>query len=239
MKSEIRSERRGLDRNTLKYIAVAAMLIDHTAAFLLPGESVPYFIMRFIGRITAPIMCMFLAQGFYYTSSRKKYGARLFVFAVISQPAYMFAHGHSVYDIDFNMIFTLFLCFVILCAYEYIGNAVLKWGVIAIITAASFFCDWGIFAPLWVLVLYIFRDDKNKQALSFCLVTCAVVAVYVVLFDFTRFMEAGTLMLVPFIYLYNGKSGKKSKNGFFSKWFFYIIYPLHLVILGLIEKVII
>ena len=71
MKEKIR-----LNRTQIKYIAIAAMLLDHLAAFLLTPEKYPalivlYIIMRTIGRITAPVMFYFLVEGYVHTSSRK------------------------------------------------------------------------------------------------------------------------------------------------------------------------
>ncbi|MEE0692254.1 MAG: TraX family protein [Lachnospiraceae bacterium] len=37
------------------------------------------------------------------------------------------------------------------------------------------------------------------------------------------------------MFFYNGKSGKKSTV--FSKWFFYVFYPVHLLILGILRLV--
>ena len=65
---------RGLDANALKLIAIAAMTVDHVAWLLFPGypaAAVPV-IMHIIGRITCPIMCFFIAEGFYHTHDRKK-----------------------------------------------------------------------------------------------------------------------------------------------------------------------
>ena len=66
-----------INRNALKYIAIVAMVSDHIAAALIPKETPPYFIMRLIGRLTAPIMCYFITEGFYHTRSRRNYGLRL------------------------------------------------------------------------------------------------------------------------------------------------------------------
>ena len=85
--------RGGLDSNALKLIAIAAMTADHIAWLLFPGyptDPLP-IILHIIGRLTCPIMCFFIAEGYHYTRNIKKYTARLFVFAVISHFAYIFA----------------------------------------------------------------------------------------------------------------------------------------------------
>ena len=83
--------RKGLNRNLLKYIAIIAMVLDHVAFLFIPPFSLSYQICRFIGKLTAPIMCYFLAEGYNYTSSKVKYGTRLLIFAIISQFAFSLA----------------------------------------------------------------------------------------------------------------------------------------------------
>lgn len=71
-----------LDSNQLKIIAIAAMTVDHIAWMLFPGyprEALPV-IMHIIGRLTCPIMCYFIAEGYHYTKNIKKYTFRLFLF---------------------------------------------------------------------------------------------------------------------------------------------------------------
>ena len=87
---------RGLDANALKLIAIAAMTVDHVAWLLFPGypaAAVPV-IMHIIGRITCPIMCFFIAEGFYHTHDRKKYALRLLALAVVSHFAYLLASNN-------------------------------------------------------------------------------------------------------------------------------------------------
>ena len=45
-----------LSSNSLKIIAILAMLLDHIAFLFIPVSSMFYFIFRIIGRVTAPIM---------------------------------------------------------------------------------------------------------------------------------------------------------------------------------------
>lgn len=84
------TEKRGLSANTLKYIAIAAMLIDHIAWCFVDTYSVLGQIMHVIGRLTAPIMCYFIAEGYYYTRNVKKYLLRLGLFALISWAPFTF-----------------------------------------------------------------------------------------------------------------------------------------------------
>lgn len=86
------------------------MLLNHIANVLLPENTILWEVFIDIGYFTAITMCYFLVEGFYYTHSRRKYGERLLIFAGISQVPYMMAFDFS----QLNMIFTLFICFMIL-----------------------------------------------------------------------------------------------------------------------------
>lgn len=65
----------------LKLIAIIAMTIDHLAWLLYPGltkELIPVS-MHMIGRLTAPIMWYFIAEGCYFTKNIKRYFIRVFI----------------------------------------------------------------------------------------------------------------------------------------------------------------
>ena len=85
----------GLNSNQIKCIAIIAMTIDHITWLLFPGCQKIWWVMglHVIGRLTAPIMWFFIAEGFHYTKNVKKYILRLFIFAIISHFAYNFAGG--------------------------------------------------------------------------------------------------------------------------------------------------
>lgn len=228
-----------MNRNRLKYIAVIAMIIDH-CALVFVGTGKPLGIaMRFIGRLTTPVMCYFLAEGYMHTRSKKKYGKRLFIFALLSQIPFIYLVAGRIGVLKLNMIFTLFFCFLILLCLEKIDSIPLKVISILCLGFACHYCDWGTMAPLWVLVFYIFRDDKKKMGI-FYLASCVFWAVRccsVAISDgsewYSALWQAGSVFALPLLYTYNGEGGKASK---FSKWFFYWFYPVHLLILGIIYR---
>ncbi len=223
-----------LNRNHLKYIAVFAMLIDHFAHYFLSSAwGTPIYIaFRFIGRLTAPIMCYFLVEGFTHTTSKKKYFLRLLIFAIISQVAFDFAHGHSILNLDLSMIYTLLCCFTMLWTIEYFKNIFLKILSALIFIYLASFGDWGAYAPIWILGFYVFRGNLHLQILPYLIVSLYIIITSVGKHIATPIMMSGVLLFIPLIYLYNGKGGKKNA---FNKWFFYIIYPLHLFLIGIIK----
>ena len=72
-----------MDANQIKLLAILAMTIDHIAWLVFPGYSkAPLaLLMHLIGRMTCPIMCFFIAEGYYHTRNIHKYTFRLFLFA--------------------------------------------------------------------------------------------------------------------------------------------------------------
>lgn len=112
----------GLNRNAMKYIAIAAMLIDHIGMMFVPVTTPLGVLCRVIGRLTAPVMCLFIAEGYRHTHSRLQYALRLLLFAVISQFPYAYLHYGTILSFDFNVLFTLLAGFITLLCYDKIKN---------------------------------------------------------------------------------------------------------------------
>ena len=228
-----------MNRNILKYIAVIAMLSDHIALTFVGMDNPLGVAMRVFGRLTAPIMCYFLVEGYMYTRSKKKYALRLLSFAFVSQVPFSYLLTGRLFSDKFNMMFTLFFCFMMLVVFEKVENSLLRIaGGIALFLLCSY-CDWGLVAPLWIIVFAFFRDDKKKLSFFYTLVCvfwvirCISVKVDGGGIWYDALWQAGTLGFIPLLYLYNGKAGKSSK---FSKWFFYWFYPLHVLIIAVVYR---
>ena len=187
-----------MNRNQLKYAAVIAMIVDHIAMFLLsPGiADAPlsrvalYAAMRVIGRLTAPVMLFFLVEGYIYTSSKLKYGLRLLVFGLISQIPYALAHYNTIWILDFNVIITLFLTFVMLLANERIESRILNRIAVIGLIMISFCCDWGVIGPFMAWLFYVNRDDRKAQVRYYSLV-CAIQVVSASVFLFLKGYPSG------------------------------------------------
>lgn len=234
--------RKPLNRNAVKYIAVFAMLLDHIAWTFLDFSTPTAQIFHIVGRTTAPVMCFFLAQGYEHTRSFKKYALRLFVFAVISEVPWWLMRGEELFSPSFNMIFTLFLALLAVHVEATRENKAEKVLLIGLLCVLSYWCDWKYFAVLWSVGFYKCRDSVKK-----CCLWQVIVGLLYCLYAFygsfsssgdmvhalaSSAFSLGTFLSVPLLLLYNGKSGKKTKGG---KWFFYVFYPLHMTVLGLIH----
>ena len=72
-------KRFGLSSTTLRFIAMAFMLLDHMWATLVPGNNW----MTYMGRMAMPIFAFLIAEGYAHTRSVKNYKKRLFIFGLI------------------------------------------------------------------------------------------------------------------------------------------------------------
>lgn len=89
----------GLSGNALKVIAIVAMTIDHLAWMgietYVQAETPLQIFLHSIGRLTAPIMFFFVAEGYHYTHNYRRYLGRLFMLAVVSHFAFCYFNMSS------------------------------------------------------------------------------------------------------------------------------------------------
>lgn len=209
----------GLFNNfTLKLIAVITMLIDHIGCVLFPGEP----IFRAIGRISFPIFCFLIVEGFYHTRSHVNYLIRLCLFAILSEIPFDLTFFHTMADWNHQNVFiTLALGLIsIFCLEELNGSRIFVLPLILTWIAAYFsHCDYGIGGVLLICVFYRTKDMPLVR-----LILCALV-LYIFFGDFELF---ALFSLIP-IYLYNGKKGPSTGRIFY--WF----YPAHLLVLYFLQ----
>ena len=80
--------------------------------------------------------------------------------------------------------------------------------------------------------LYAHRKNFRLQAFDIVLWTFIYAAVYFIFIDkLYGVLQMFTFLTIPILAQYNGQRG--SWKG--MKWFFYVYYPAHLVVIGLIR----
>ena len=231
----------GLSANQIKWIAVAAMAIDHAAWVFVPtysalGQGMPLF-----GRITAPVMCFFLSEGYAHTRSKGRYALRLALFALISQapfvffetgkfqffPDSLFAGGDP--SESLNVIYTLFLSLLAIWAWDSIRSGTLRALAILALCILAIPGDWTFCDVIFSVLFWIYRGNLRLQMKWFAVSAACVV----ILFSaesalagqpFGQLFQAGLFLCIPLLLCYNGKRG----GGTGSKWAFYVFYPAHL-----------
>ena len=234
---------KGLSTADLKLIAIIAMTIDHLTWLFFPGLQRVWYVclLHIIGRLTAPIMWFFIAEGSHYTKNPKKYITRLFVFAIISHFAYSFAFGLNPIPFKsgiFNQTSVIW-SLAIAAALIFIVNKykLSYWKNFALILLAnllSFPADWSCIATMVPFYLYNHRGDFKKQAKDFVLFGLMYVLVYFIFIDKVYgILQLFIFLSIPVLSLYNGKAGN-NRN---MKWLFYIYYPAHLVAVGVLRLI--
>lgn len=231
-----------LNGNQIKLIAIVAMTIDHLTWTFFPGTQAVWYVyaLHIVGRLTAPIMWFFIAEGFHYTRNVKKYAARLFVFAVISHFAYDFAGGIPfIPNGFFNMTSVMWsLAWSVVLMVIFTSESLPQWlklVLVILICAVTFPSDWSTVAAMCPVYLYLNRGDFKKQSVALLVWTAIYAAVYFVFIDKVYgLLQLFTLLSLPILKQYNGERG--SWKG--MKWLFYIYYPAHLFVIGLIRVLI-
>ena len=216
-----------LNANTLKIIAIIAMLADHIAFGFLSPVSPFYYVLRIIGRITAPVMCFFIAEGFYHTRSVGKYMLRLFIFAVISHVPYRLLFEPK-NPLTSSIMLPLFLG---LCALWLYKNTNIKkplayLGMLACFIL-SYTSDWSCMPVFFILLFGIFHENRHDALVRFAVV-CAVFGITATIVTPAEWYMFGVLLSIPLLSMYSEELGKKIKA---LKWGFYVFYPAHMLLL--------
>lgn len=231
-----------LTGNALKGIAILAMTVDHLTWTLAPGYSrVPWvLLLHLFGRITAPIMWFFIAEGFHYTRNLKKYGLRLFILAIISHFAYNFCFGISMLPFRsgvFNqtgVVWSLAWGLVLLWIHEKsklrVPVQLLLTGLICLIT---FPADWSCIAAMAVLFIGLNRGSFKRQMLAMMLWTAAYAILYI---SSLSTGSTGSYSSAPvFRSRFSPSTGASGEKARAMGKLFYIYYPLHLVLCGILR----
>ena len=158
----------GLSGSALKWIAIACMLIDHIAWGFVPLSSPAGQIMHVVGRVTAPTMCFFIAEGYHYTRDVKKYAFRLLVFALVSQIPFTFFETGKIFAFrGFSVIYTLLLSLLAVWAWDAVKNPALRFLAVLGLCVLALPGDWMFLDIIFSLIFYRFRGDFKRQALWF------------------------------------------------------------------------
>ena len=128
----------------------------------------------------------------------------------------------------FGVMFTLFLAFIAIWIWD---EADISWeaklAMLALIVVVSSYGDWAYSGVMWAFSYWIFRDSTKKKWIAFTLLALFH-AIYAISSGNNQFFQIGVFLTPLLMLFYNGESGSKNE---IHKWFFYIFYPLHMLIL--------
>lgn len=229
-----------LSGNTLKLFACACMLVDHIGMILFPHIT----ILRVIGRLAMPIFAFFIAEGCKFTKNKPKY----LLFMAIAGIAMMIVQYATV-GMYFGNIFVGFsLSIALIYSFQKLKQVIFQNQFnlhpqifyLVLFVIVLIFCmlacdflavDYGFCGVMVAFFANIpnFKDidaglltrfDKTWTRLLFLAIALLLLAI-----RYAGTQIAALFALLP-LCMYNGTRGKIK-----LKYFFYVFYPLHIIIL--------
>jgi hypothetical protein len=237
---------RFLSGNALKIIAAVSMVADHVGLlFFLQME-----IFRIIGRLALPIFAFMIAEGCRYTKNKIRYFSMIFGLAFICQVVYYLFDGSLYMCILVTFSLSILALFSLenfkRIAFSKQSNPVLKvlaaglfFAVVAFIYFANTYLkrygidiDYGFWGCMLPVFAGLFHMPENcnvpllKKLDSHYTGVLMLALGLLPLMTKIGWVQPYSLLAIPLLLLYSGKRGKWK-----MKYFFYIFYPLHLVLL--------
>lgn len=228
-----------INRDLLKYIALLFMTLGHWAVDIYRIFPVkPFFQFSVAAEFFAPpVFFFFITEGYHYTKSKSKYAIRLLIFAVITQIPHSLTlpDGLTPYTLllQWSVLMTLFLGLLSLIVLHSSWKLPLRLLAIAALMAVSWLlqAEWAISGIVLMLLFDLLREKPLLRLILY------IPLVFIIMTITAGQLPAPNIYLqillpmwlagVVITFLYNGEKGHFPK---FSKYFFYIWYPLHLLL---------
>lgn len=174
----------------------------------------------------------------------KKYLLRLILFAFISQIPFLLFHSIINNELGLNVIFTLFLGLVAIIIYDKYNKFVGVFSAIIFGIIAHFLnSDYSFYGVGITFLFYVFNKNKCLLAISFIIATLMQYS-YLILVYYNygfEFLKNVFIIYLPYfictifsiiiILCYNKKKGPS------TKYFFYLFYPLHMILIYILSFV--
>ena len=223
------------------------MILDHIGAIMIDpvNNYLIYMILRSLGRIAFILFAYSLVEGFYKTSNLKKYFFRLLFYAM-SIEAFIIGRAFLVDDFSLvmkvNVIWPLVfgMLALILLSNKKIYLKLLAMGLVLL--AGIINIPYGGYGVLIIIIFGLYQNPVKQFLYIFGLnllyIEWPIYSILKISQISPRYLgdmsiQWFSLIAFVFIFLYNGKKGKKN-----IKLFFYIFYPVHLIIIYLINYLI-
>ncbi len=176
-------------------------------------------VLQLIGGLAVPVFAFLLVEGFHKTQNLRKYFFSIAALAAVSEIPYDYAMSGNVWDISSqSAAFSLFVCFVMLYCMKVVKNKFLQFFVAtaAVVWITLFKGEYGLCMVLLCAIFYMFREKNGVKTILGMIVSLLYVT--------------GPISFYG-IYFYTGYREYKC-----SKYVFYALYPIHLVVFGLITR---
>jgi hypothetical protein len=228
---------------TIKLVAYLTMLLDHVGYMT---HDTP---LRMIGRLSFPLFCFMMAEGARHTSHLYKYLTRVLIMGLLSEIPYNYAFWGKIWHPESqNVMFTLALGLMAIAVIRsLLPHERLWWSIplpvaFAALAADMIHSDYGAWGVLLIVGLFLFY---RRSSLVFAIVTGLGMLAFAgrsVWLAYPHVAQWSMIQMIslaalPFMLLYNGKKGPTPRHPVAAKlmqYGFYLFYPVHLIVLGLI-----
>lgn len=236
-----REKSRILTGNMIKIIAAILMVIDHVGV-LFPSLGIT---LRILGRISMPLFAFMISEGARYTKNRFKYFGMIAGLATACQLVYWFA----IKDLYMSILVTFSLSIILIYSLRFVkwsylsgeGNNLAK--VVSPFLFGCLICltyhlttwltiDYGFIGILLPVAASLtdFRGLKLPEKIKWIDSLYVRISIMAIPMLIRCIIENSimwySLLAIPILLLYSGDRGKTN-----MKYFFYIFYPTHLVVL--------
>ena len=241
----------------LTYVLVEGYMLPKVARSFIGGADLQYTakdynlwstldsVGRGIGRLAFPIFLFLMLEGFLHTRNVWKYALRLAIFALISEIPFNMAFTGNIFDLSYqNVFFTLLIGLLMMIGFEAVSDHVPEsflssaWKAklftgalqtlvfVAALAAAGFLkCDYTYMGVAMTAAVYITRNRRNIMWLA-----VMIAMILTLIPSNSSIFELIGCFSFLFIACYNGERGN-----FNMKYFFYLFYPMHILMLGLLN----
>jgi integral membrane protein (TIGR01906 family) len=238
-------ENKGYNHRFLKWFALITMTIDHVGHFLFPD----LIELRVVGRLAFPIFAYLFALSYRYTSDKKRLLIQVSVAAVITQGLLFLTNVNELINVFF--LFTL-----VWLAFKSFDQGRM-WLVVVIAGVAELLSvDYGMYGVFTCILFYAYYQNKQKQLFGFIALTvfysilpflsnnlwASIPLIIEQFFDYywMYFIQILSIFSIGLLWFYNSEKPIAYQNKSLNvseKYFFYVYYPLHLALLGLLRGI--
>ena len=206
--------------SALKIIAMITMFADHVGYLLFPD----IILFRVIGRIAFPIYAYLIGEGCRYSRDKKKYFRNIGLTLIAFQIIHFAVNGYFRWCVLLGFLLAVVFSMVLEWSKEkwetrYLMPTLAGFGLFLV--SLFLMPDYYIFCFTLPITAYLI-ENKYLRLLIF--------GIQLVLLGLLWYPQMYALLAMIPLLLYNGKQGKMR-----CKTLFYVFYPLHYAILGLIS----
>jgi hypothetical protein len=217
IENKIKTQASGERNDFLKVLACIFMLIDHIGYMFFPQ----FIIFRIVGRLAFPIFAYGVATGYRKTSNLGRYMKRLAIFSLIAQVPYSWFSPSNL-----NIMPTLLVGLWVIWLYENGGRYGFLLAGLLVVSGDILRLQYGSYGLMMILIFYIYNERKGILALSYA--AMSIFFTWAQGWPFSMVLQLFSIGALPLIFA-NWKVKLRV-----NRYFFYVFYPGHIIILFLI-----